>query len=192
MILVFLHYTTAAEQLWESPTTARHLSKGLEHRMSLHLHLHHSCPCTLHKPPMQIPVLRLLHLLKAVAACRFASPQLHFMPGSISSWAASFECDLQGLPEGPGFYPRQEQLRARLRSSMLPPQGCWDCRDTCPGGTLLHQTAAMPPSPKTQFLLWAFFFFFLLSSPHCGSFLVKLFRGTLYFSKNSDIIPIRW
>lgn len=87
-----------------------------------------------------------------------SSATLHAWPHILPS------CQLRGLTfratlRARGFTPGQEQLGAGLRSSVLPPQGCWDCRDTCPVRTLLHQTAAMPPSPKTQSLLSAFFFF---------------------------------
>lgn len=162
MILVFLHYTTAAEQLRESPTTARHLSKGLEHRMSLHLHSHHSWPCTLHEPPTQIPVLRLLYLLKAVAACRFASPQLRFMPGPISSRAASFECDLQGLPEGREFYPRAGAARGRAEEQrvatprVLGLQGHLPWGDSSPS-KCSNATKAQDPIPSSSFFFFSSF-----------------------------------
>lgn len=160
--------------------------------MSLHLHSHHSYSWTLHEPLTQIPTLRLLHLLEAVATCRFASPQLHFMPGPISSRAASFEGWPSGPPWGPGVLPQG-------RSSSGPGWGAAYCHPKGAGtaGTpalwglfsIKLQQCHQVPRPNPFFQL---FFFFLLSSPHCGSFLVKLFQGTLYFSKNSDIIPIRW
>lgn len=160
--------------------------------MNLHLPSCYFCISmgwALHTAPAQISTPWPLHLLEAIAASTFATPQLNFtsrpyppqLRHCYQLWGLAFRASLRAL----GFTWGQEQPGDRLWSSMLPPpppEGHLAWRDC--SQSKLQQCQKVPS-------LFSSFFFFL-SSPHCGSFFHQIIPGNSYFCKNSDIILIRW
>lgn len=162
--------------------------------MNLHLPSCYFCISmgwALHTAPAQISTPWALHLLEAIAASTFDTPQLNFRSGPVSSPAGTLlpalRAGLQGLPEGPGFYLGTGTARGQAVEQHLAtpnPEGHlpWgDCSQS-----------KLQRCQKVPSLSFRVFFFPPLPSPHCGSFFHQIIPGNSYFCKNSDIILIRW
>lgn len=151
--------------------------------MNLHLPSCYFCISmgwALHTAPAQISTPWALHLLEAIAASTFATPQLNFRSGPVSSPAGTLlpalRAGLQGLPEGPGFYLGTGTARGQAVEQHLAtpnPEGHlpWgDCSQS--------KLQRCQKVPSLSFRV----FFFPPSLPlTVVLFFIKLFQGTLIF-----------